>query len=106
MESKKNFNIFPNFMSNRSLRSRTRIQIRIGMIWRDADLDPVKFYRSDRIPIRNHNNGLIDDIFDKFFGPLLSFPLVLQEGYESDVSDIEEDDRPLYSGPTTPAPTR
>jgi len=35
----------------------------------DADLDPAKFYRSDKILIRNHNNGLID-IFDKFFGSL------------------------------------
>jgi hypothetical protein len=52
---------FSEFISNRSIRSRTRIQIRMGMLCMDADLDPAKCYRSDRIPIRNHNNGLIDD---------------------------------------------
>ncbi len=36
----------------------------------DADLNPAKWYRSDRIPIRKHNNGLIDDIFEIFFGSL------------------------------------
>ncbi len=83
-------------MSNRS---RTWIRMRFWIRQNDR-------YISDRIPIWNHNNGLIDDIFEKFLGSLLPFSLVLQEGYESDVSDIEEDDRPLYSGPTTPAPTR
>ncbi len=40
----------------------------------DADLNPAKWYISDRIPIRNHNSGLIGDIFDKFFG--LCYPFL------------------------------